>query len=203
MTTDVQGALPMNRITSAELAGLLADHPVTVLDVRTATEYETAHIPGSISVSLDELRADAHTVASLLPDHAVVVCRSGHRAEQACQALAATGRDDLRILAGGIQAWEGNGGTVARGRDRWDLERQVRLVAGSLVLAGVLASLAWPPALVLPAGVGAGLTFAATTDTCAMGMLLAKLPCNRRAACHAPSITERFARLIDEGRPLA
>lgn len=193
----------MNRISSPELAELLASRPVALLDVRTAAEYEAAHIPGSIRVSLDELHADTDTVAALLPDHAVVVCRSGTRAEQACRALAGTGRDDLRILDGGIQAWERSGGDVARGRERWDLERQVRLVAGSLVLTGVLASLLWPPALILAGGVGAGLTFAATTNTCAMGTLLAKLPYNRGAACETPRIAERFAHVVGEGRAVA
>lgn len=190
----------MDRITVAELAELLASRPVPLLDVRSAAEYEAAHIPGSIRVSLDELQDEADTVATLLPDHAVVLCRSGARADQACRALAATGRDDLRSLDGGLQAWERAGLAVTRGRERWDLERQVRLVAGGLVVTGVLASLAWPPALVLAGGIGAGLTFAAVSNTCAMGMLLAKLPYNRDAACETPRITERFAHLAAAGR---
>lgn len=190
----------MDRITAAELAELLASRPVPLLDVRSAAEYEAAHIPGSIRVSLDELQDEADTVATLLPDHAVVLCRSGARADQACRALAATGRDDLRSLDGGLQAWERAGLAVTRGRERWDLERQVRLVAGGLVVTGVLASLAWPPALVLAGGIGAGLTFAAVSNTCAMGMLLAKLPYNRDAACETPRITERFAHLAEAGR---
>lgn len=192
----------MNRISPAELRDLLATRPVPLLDVRSAAEYETAHIPGSIRVGLDELRADTETVATVLPDHAVVVCRSGTRAEQACRTLAGSGRDDLRMLDGGIQAWERSGGPVARGRERWDLERQVRLVAGGLVLAGVLGSVLWAPAVVLAGGIGAGLTFSAATNTCAMGSLLAKLPYNRGAACEAPRIAERFAHL-SEGRALA
>ena len=193
----------MDRINPAELAALLADHPVVVLDVRTAAEYEAAHIRGSIRVSLDELRAETDTVASLLPDHAVVVCRSGQRAEQACRFLAATGRDDLRILDGGIQAWVSSGREVSRGRERWDLERQVRLVAGSLVLTGVLVSLAWPPALLLAGGVGAGLGFAAVTNTCAMGALLAKLPYNQGAAGETPRIADRCTQLVEQGRTVA
>jgi rhodanese-related sulfurtransferase len=193
----------VNRISAEELAELLASHPIALLDVRTAAEYETAHIPSSIRVSLDELHASADAVAALLPDHAVVVCRSGSRAEQACRALAGTGRDDLRVLDGGIQAWERSGGTLARGAERWDLERQVRFVAGGLVLAGVLGSLLWPPAVALAGAIGAGLVFAATTDSCAMGMLLAKLPYNRGAACQAPGIPERFAHLAGEGRAVA
>jgi hypothetical protein len=68
---------------------------------------------------------------------------------------------------------------VRTGRGRWDLERQVRLVAGSIVLASVLASVAFPPAKWIAAAIGAGLTVAALSNTCAMGMLLAKLPHNR------------------------
>lgn len=192
----------MNRISPVELRELLATRPVALLDVRSPAEYETAHIPGSIRVGLDELRTDTETVAAVLPDHAVVVCRSGTRAEQACRALAGSGRDDLRLLDGGIQAWERAGGPLARGRERWDLERQVRLVAGGLVLTGVLASVLWAPAVVLAGGIGAGLTFSAATNTCAMGSLLAKLPYNRGAACEAPRIAERFAHL-SEGSALA
>jgi len=185
----------MERITADELRALLAEEPVALLDVRSPAEYETAHIPGAIRVGLDELRSDTATVASLLPDHAVVICRSGARAEQACQALAADGRHDVRLLDGGVLAWERAGGQLQRGRERWDLERQVRLVAGGLVVAGVAGSLLWAPALVLAGGVGAGLALAATTNTCAMGMLLAKLPYNRAASCETPRITERFAHL--------
>jgi rhodanese-related sulfurtransferase len=166
----------MDRITAEELRSRLAAQAVPLLDVRSASEYETAHIPGLIRVGLDELRTDPTTVASLLADGAVVVCRSGARAQQAGEALTAHGRHDIRVLDGGILAWQRAGGTLTTGRERWDLERQVRLVAGTLVVAGVACSFLWPPAVLLAAGVGAGLTVAAATNTCAMGMLLAKLP---------------------------
>lgn len=61
------------------------------------------------------------------------------------------------------------------------------------MVTGVLAGLAFPPALLLAGGVGAGLTVAAATNTCAMGSLLARLPYNSRAACETPRVTERFA----------
>jgi Flp pilus assembly protein TadB len=68
---------------------------------------------------------------------------------------------------------------VRRTRPRWDLERQVRLAAGSLVLAAVLAGVVVPPVTWLAALVGAGLAVAALTNTCLLGMLLTKLPYNR------------------------
>ena len=70
----------------------------------------------------------------------------------------------------------------------WALERQVRLVAGLLILLGLGLSLVWPMAIALAWFVPLGLVFAALTDSCMMGMLLAKLPWNRRvsAACLLP-----------------
>lgn len=184
----------MQTVSVSQLRSVLAEGHTTVVDVRSRGEYESAHIPGSVRVGLDEIGTDTAGAVLALPANAVVVCRSGVRAQRACQTLAAAGRDDLRILEGGILAWERAGEAVERGRQHWDLERQVRLVAGSLVLAGVLASLAFEPALFLAGGVGAGLTIAAVTNTCAMGSLLARLPYNRRGVDDAP-VTERFAHL--------
>lgn len=95
---------------------------------------------------------------------------------------------NVRILAGGIVAWEAAGAPLDRGRARWDLERQIRLVAGVLVLAGVLGGIAVPALAWLAAAVGAGLTTAALTGTCLMGTLLARLPFNRAPACDASDV---------------
>ena len=85
------------------------------------------------------------------------------------------------VVEGGTTAWaaaglpcESTGGRVI------SLERQVRIAAGALVLVGVL--LGWfvhPYFVWLSAFVGGGLIFAGITDTCAMGMLLAKMPWNQ------------------------
>jgi hypothetical protein len=61
------------------------------------------------------------------------------------------------------------------------LERQVRIAAGLLVLAGVVLGTWVHPAFYgLSAFVGAGLTFAGITDWCGMGLLLARMPWNQR-----------------------
>uniref|UniRef100_UPI00403FFEEE YgaP family membrane protein n=1 Tax=Streptomyces sp. DSM 41540 TaxID=3448657 RepID=UPI00403FFEEE len=78
------------------------------------------------------------------------------------------------------------------GAQRWDLERQVRLVAGSIVLSSVLGSIASPKLKWVAAAIGAGLTTAALTNTCAMGMMLAKRPYNRGASCDAQSVVEQL-----------
>src|SRR5690606_17260075 len=109
----------------------------------------------------------------------VLVCRSGQRAKQAEQTLQYHDMPRLHILDGGISSWEAAGYAVNRGEARWDMERQVRGVAGSLALVGGLGGLfVWRPLSALAAGIGAGLTFSAVTNTCGMAKMLSKLPYN-------------------------
>ncbi|MDT3439405.1 MULTISPECIES: rhodanese-like domain-containing protein [unclassified Pseudofrankia] len=175
----------MTSRTPAALAATALQHLIAtanaprLIDVRTPGEFEAAHIPGSYNVPLDVLREHRDELRAHLDEEVVLVCRSGQRATAAEQALAAAGLSNLRILDGGISAWQAAGAPVHGGKRRWDLERQVRLVAGSIVLTAVLASVAVPPAKWAAAVIGAGLTFAALSNTCVMGMLLAKLPYNR------------------------
>ena len=179
-------------------AWLSGDAPVHVVDVRTPAEFESAHIPGSYNVpldTLDEHRADLRH----LTERVVLVCRSGNRAGQAERKLAEVGLPNIAVLEGGMIAWEQAGGEVRRGRQRWDLERQVRLVAGSLVLASVLGSVAFKPAKWLAGAVGAGLTLAALTNTCAMGNLLSKLPYNQAATCDVSTVVAKLARAGGDG----
>jgi rhodanese-related sulfurtransferase len=164
-----------------------------ILDVRTPGEFETAHIPGAYNVPLDLLREHRAELRAHLDDQIVLVCRSGARATQAGQTLAGVGLPNVKILEGGMVAWQDAHAPVQRVRPRWDLERQVRLVAGIIVLAGVLGSLLLPGLQWVAALMGAGLTIAALTNTCAMGMLLAKLPYNRgTASCDLTTIVEQL-----------
>ncbi|GAB4243992.1 MAG: rhodanese-like domain-containing protein [Candidatus Methylacidiphilales bacterium] len=171
----------MTTISSAELKNRL--NHVTLIDVRTPAEFEEVHIPGSHLVPLHTLDdAKARDLAGRAKEW-VLVCRSGNRARQAAEKLAAAGADQLLVLEGGITAWESTGGQVHRGRKTISIERQVRIGAGSLVLLGVILGVTlnlW--FLVLSAFVGCGLIFAGITDWCGMGLLLARMPWNNRSS---------------------
>lgn len=169
-----------SRVNAETLAEWMTENrDVKILDVRTAAEFEAAHIPGSYNVPLGTLGEHANEVARDLSEEVVVVCQSGTRAQQAETRLTASGLAGVHLLDGGIAAYQTAGGEVVRGANRWDLERQVRLVAGSLVVAGTVGSLAYRPFIALAGGVGAGLAFAAVSNTCTMGKALMKLPYNR------------------------
>ena len=59
------------------------------------------------------------------------------------------------------------------------MERQIRFIAGTIVLASIVASVWIPWAKWIAAFVGAGLTFAALTNLCAMESIIAQMPWNR------------------------
>lgn len=158
------------------------DPQLRVLDVRTGGEFETIHIPGSYNVPLDTLPEHVTDLASV--EHPVVlVCQSGQRAGTAHGHLTEAGKAELRILDGGMNAWQASGGDVNTGQQRWAMDRQVRLAAGSLVLAGMAASTVIPGAKWFAGAIGAGLTFSAVSNTCAMGTALSKLPYNQADNC--------------------
>jgi rhodanese-related sulfurtransferase len=180
-------------IDSAQLRQLISDDPlIRVLDVRTGGEFDSVHIPGSYNVPLDTLAEHARDLAEL--DHPVVlVCKSGARADQAHGKLTGAGKQRLHLLDGGLDAWLTSGGDVVRGSsETWAMDRQVRLVAGSISLVGIVASLVAPKAKWLAGGVAAGLTFSAVSNTCAMGNALAKLPYNKGRGCDIDAVLTKM-----------
>lgn len=170
-----------------------SDRP-RLIDVRSAAEFRAVHIPGSYNVPLPLLREHKEEFAEPLAEQIVLVCRTDRRAGEAEQILAASGLSHLHVLTGGITAWQNAGAPVNRGEGRWDLERQVRLVAGGIVAAGVLGSTIAPKAKWLSGGIGAGLVTAALTDSCLMGQMLSKLPYNRDLEPDAADVLATLAR---------
>ena len=171
-----------------------AGQTVDLIDVRTPVEYREVHVAFARNVPLDRLDP-----AGLLRDRRpgeplYVICKSGGRGRQACEKLLAAGCDDVVNVEGGTQACVEAGLPVVRGKKAVSLERQVRIAAGLLIVLG--AALAWfvhPAWVGLCAFVGAGLAYAGVTDSCAMGMVMARMPWNRvgtpTTTCAAPSAT--------------
>ena len=161
-----------------DLSRLVESDPnLQLIDVRSPGEFASRHIPGSVNVPLDRFSASAVDTTADSP--VVLVCQSGSRASDAQSKLS---DEDAFVLTGGLGAWQAGGGAVNEGEvQRWAMDRQVRLVAGSLVLLGVLGSVVLPGAVWLAAAVGAGLVFSAVTNTCTMAQVLGKLPYNKAA----------------------
>lgn len=145
-----------------------------LVDVRTRAEYVEEHIPGSVHIPLHKVKR----FADLLGDVEVVtVCRTGVRASKAAAKL-----PNAKPLEGGILEYKQTGGKIEGVSAPWSVQRQVRLVAGLLVVVGsVLAYVGSPAWLLLSGFVGAGLAFAGATDTCGMAKVLARVSFNSRS----------------------
>ncbi len=175
-------------ITPHDLQALRARTPAPlILDVRSALEFEGERIEGARNIPLDqlEMRLDE------LPEHdeLFVVCRTGIRATIAAGSLARAGRRP-RVLEGGMLAWRRAHLPVREGRKRLAVDRQVQLIAGTMVLTGVvLGAFVNPWFLALAAFFGAGLTFAGATGTCGLALVLMKMPWNRPSSAPAEATT--------------
>lgn len=157
-----------------------AGEKIDMIDVRTPAEYREVHASIARSVPLETFDAAAVLVQHRGTNPLYVICRSGSRGRQACEKLQAAGCSHAINVEGGTVAWEQAGLPVTRGRKSISLERQVRICAGFLALAGGLAGMLIHPYFAgISAFVGAGLMFAGITDTCGMAMILARMPWNR------------------------
>lgn len=163
-----------------------------LIDVRTPAEFSAVRIPGAVNIPLDEFQAHAPRLAALSGPIAIT-CHSGKHATQAKNLLASCQKLDVVLVSGGTEGWRTTGGEVEVGRATMSLERQVRIAAGSLAaLGGALALGIHPTFAAIPLLIGSGLVFAGITDTCMLGMLLARMPWNRRDSSDTAHVLARL-----------
>ena len=165
-------------VDAAALAG--KDQQVKLLDVRSALEFSEVHIKDSINVPIDMLSAKINDLSQSKQSY-IVLCRTGNRSPMAADMLIQSGIHGVRVMQGGMTRWQKEGLPVIKGEGGISLERQVRLIAGSLVLLGILLSwfVHWA-FIFVSVFVSCGLIFSGLTDSCLMGMLLMKLPYNKK-----------------------
>jgi len=174
--------MSITTITPKQLHDLVqAGEPVELIDVRTPIEFREVHVTFARNMPLDQLDPKQLTVGQAGSKAPVyVICRSGSRGKQACEKIVASGFTNVVNVDGGTMAWDQASLPVVRGKKCISLERQVRIAAGAMALTGaVLSALVHPYWIALSGFVGAGLMFAGITDTCAMGLMLARMPWNQ------------------------
>ncbi len=174
-------AVELEEVSPEEARSITEKDPETeLLDVRSALEYAEEHIARSRNIPMDILKAKARELAKEKKKF-VVLCRSGNRSAMAADMLIQSGLTGVKTMAGGIKRWQKEGLPVEKGRGGVSLERQVRAIAGMLVLCGTLLGAfisQW--FFIIPAFVSVGLIYAGVTDNCMMAMLLMKLPYNKK-----------------------
>ncbi|NJL89840.1 MAG: rhodanese-like domain-containing protein [Coleofasciculaceae cyanobacterium SM2_1_6] len=180
MTTDQMGVI--QEINAATLQNWLNENQVTLLDIREPGEYAGEKIAGAKLVALSKFNLrDIRLLEEQNQKQIVLYCQSGNRSGIAANKLLNAGFDQVIHLQGGLNNWKQAGYPTEISRNApISIMRQVQIVAGTLVFTGtILGVLVSPWFLILSGFVGAGLIFSGVSGTCAMGMLLAKLPYNQ------------------------
>jgi len=173
-------ATSLEMISPRDASSLLEQDPQTkILDVRSALEFSQVHIEHSLNVPIDMISAKINELSQSKQNY-LVLCHTGNRAAMAADMLIQSGIHTVKVMEGGIVRWQKEKLPVIKGQGGMSLERQVRLIAGSLVLLGIMMSwlLHWA-FIFVSVFVSSGLIYAGLTDNCLMGTLLMKLPYNK------------------------
>ena len=172
----------VSTISCQEFAPLSKKGGFDLIDVRTPMEFYEVHAVGSLNAPLDRLNPELimSSRGARAQEPLYIICRSGARSAQACSDFVKAGFENVVNIEGGTLAWVAAGLPVNRGTKQMiSLERQVRIVAGLLIVVGTLLAIISPWFLVIPGVVGASLTFAGMSNNCGIGMILKKMPWNR------------------------
>jgi len=167
-------------ITATEARKRLEDGTAILVDIREPAEHAREKIPGAQSMPLSHFDA-----ARLAGGNAVIFhCQSGNRTRTNADKLCVVDAPEMYVLEGGITGWKSAGHATKLDRSKpIELQRQVQIAAGSLIVAGLLLALLISPWFaLLSAFVGCGLMFAGISGWCGMARLLAIMPWNKAAA---------------------
>jgi rhodanese-related sulfurtransferase len=164
-------------ITPQEARRRLENGSAILVDIREPMEHAREAIPGARSQPLSTFDP-----APLRGGPAVIFhCQSGRRTCDNASQLFGCGAAEAYLLEGGLSGWKKAGFPTNLDRSQpIEMQRQVQIAAGVLVVSGLLLSwLASPLFLTVPAFVGAGLIFAGISGWCGMARLLGLMPWNR------------------------
>ena len=157
------------------------DQGAVLVDIRSADEYAREHINQARHIPMEQLATDA----TALKDAKAVIfhCRSGNRTRMNEAVLGACVPCETYVLEGGLDAWKKAELPVTTDLSQpLELQRQVQIVSGSLIVLGTVLGLTLSPwFFVLPGFVGAGLVFAGVSGFCGLARVLMKMPWNQRA----------------------
>ena len=169
-------------ISPVEAKRRLANGSAILVDIREPTEHAREAIPGARLHSLSKFDAVALSAMGGASAPALIFhCQSGNRSGNNEEKLRSCGVPEAYFLEGGLSGWKSAGYPTRIDHTKpIEMQRQVQITAGLLILTGFL--LAWlisPLFLGLPAFVGAGLVFAGVSGWCGMAKVLGLMPWNR------------------------
>ena len=96
-----------NLVTYADLQKKIADkEDIVLLDVRTAEEFNSGHIPTAVLLPYDQIEDKSEKLLNDKNKEIIVYCRSGRRSAIALDMLVKLGYTNVKDF-GGISRWQG------------------------------------------------------------------------------------------------
>lgn len=170
----------LTKLEPKAVAKRLKTGEAVLIDIREPDEYAREHIAGAVSLPVSAI--DTANLTLETGQQAIFYCKSGMRTDSHGVRLSDHVAREAHMLAGGLDAWRRSGlPTKKDAKAPLEINRQVQITAGSLILIGVLlGQFIHPGYYALSAFVGAGLLFAGVSGWCGMANLLSVMPWNRK-----------------------
>ncbi len=148
-----------------------------LVDVRTAFEFKSGHIPGTVNLPAAALSQAAGNFDQSVP--VVLICAAGHRAKTCQDMIAGSGLKTL-VLEGGTGAWRAEGFAIDHPAKAGIAPlRQAFFIAAMMIFVGLYLGQTMNPGWFILAGLpGVGLLIISVTGFCPMEWILAKAPWN-------------------------
>ena len=95
-------------LSQAQAQEKMAAGAITVIDVRSAGEYQAGHVPGALNIPYDQIEQHLDQISMLKNKPVLLYCRSGRRAGMAESTLTQLGFTQLYHLEGDMMDWSKN-----------------------------------------------------------------------------------------------
>lgn len=171
-----------SKVLTPQAAQELLAKGAVLVDIRGADEYAREHIAGAQHMPMEQLSSTG--MANSDANAVIFHCNSGNRTVMNATVLDNCASCDVFILEGGLDGWRKAGLPVVKdAKQPLELQRQVQIGAGSMILLGVILGTTVAPGWYALSGfVGAGLIMAGVTGFCGLARVLMKMPWNKNSA---------------------
>ena len=82
------------------------DSLFTMVDVRTKSEFDADHVPGSVHIPVDEIPHRYQEIGQTT--HIIFMCQAGGRAMAAAEFITSIGGSEIYVAEGGMSSWSGD-----------------------------------------------------------------------------------------------
>lgn len=97
------------RVSQLQATQYMNQAKTLVLDVRSAEEFATGHLPSAKNIPLKELESRIKEIEKSKANVVITVCASGVRSSSAVSILNKAGFEKAFSLDGGVAAWQSQG----------------------------------------------------------------------------------------------